>query len=323
MMRIIVIGLAAGATAALLFASVSSGTLLSVALFYLAPLPIMIAALGWSHWAGLVAAAVATAILAGVLGPIASFIFLGTIGAPAWWLGYLALLGRPVADRDGPRVEWYPIERLVLWAAIVGAALVACALTSFGTDGDAVTAGLTSMLDRFFRVQLGLSADEPLRFPGLDHADHLIGFLVAVLPPAAAIVGTLTQIGNLWLAGRIVKISGRLARPWPDLSALSFPPIAAALFGVAIVATYAAGFPGLIASLLSATLAIAFALVGFAVLHTLTRGMRGRSLLLSGTYVVIGLFGWPVLIMTLVGLVETLFGLRARARIRPAGDTKI
>ena len=50
MMQILLIGLGAGATAALLFASVTSGVILSVFLFYLAPLPIMIAGLGWSHW---------------------------------------------------------------------------------------------------------------------------------------------------------------------------------------------------------------------------------------------------------------------------------
>ncbi len=53
MMQIVLIGLGAGAASALLFASVASGSLLSLLLFYLAPLPILIAALGWSHWAGL------------------------------------------------------------------------------------------------------------------------------------------------------------------------------------------------------------------------------------------------------------------------------
>ena len=53
MMQIVLIGLGAGAAAALLFASVVSGSLAAVFLFYLAPLPILIAALGWSHWAGI------------------------------------------------------------------------------------------------------------------------------------------------------------------------------------------------------------------------------------------------------------------------------
>jgi len=56
MIQIVLVGLGAGAAAALLFASVVSGSLAAVFLFYLAPLPIMIAALGWSHLAGLIAA---------------------------------------------------------------------------------------------------------------------------------------------------------------------------------------------------------------------------------------------------------------------------
>src|SRR5215470_7327685 len=62
MTQVVLIGIGAGATAALLFASVT-GAGLSVILFYFAPLPIMIVALGWSHWAALVAAVVAAAML--------------------------------------------------------------------------------------------------------------------------------------------------------------------------------------------------------------------------------------------------------------------
>jgi len=108
MMQILLIGLGAGATAALLFASVTSGAILSVFLFYLAPLPIMIAALGWSHWAGLMGAVVAAVLLGGAFGLFFFATFLATIGGPAWWLAYLALLGRPVRFADdcvGPEVE--------------------------------------------------------------------------------------------------------------------------------------------------------------------------------------------------------------------------
>ena len=59
MTQILLAGLGAAIAAALLFASVASRVLLSIFLFYLAPLPIMIVALGWSHWAGLMAAALA------------------------------------------------------------------------------------------------------------------------------------------------------------------------------------------------------------------------------------------------------------------------
>ena len=92
------IGIGAGAAAALLFASVASGSSLSILLFYLAPLPILIAALGWSHWAALIAALAGALALALVFGPVFFFAFLVGVGLPAWWLGYLALLARPAGN---------------------------------------------------------------------------------------------------------------------------------------------------------------------------------------------------------------------------------
>src|SRR3979490_1320478 len=47
MIAIPVIALAAGAASALMYASVVSGALISLLLFCLAPLPLMVAALGW------------------------------------------------------------------------------------------------------------------------------------------------------------------------------------------------------------------------------------------------------------------------------------
>ena len=47
-MQVLLIGLGAGIVSALLFVSLASGSLLSIALFYLAPLPIMLAGLGWN-----------------------------------------------------------------------------------------------------------------------------------------------------------------------------------------------------------------------------------------------------------------------------------
>jgi len=48
MIAILLIALAAGCASALMFASIVSGALISLLLFYLAPLPLMVAALGWS-----------------------------------------------------------------------------------------------------------------------------------------------------------------------------------------------------------------------------------------------------------------------------------
>src|SRR4029079_15306006 len=141
MIQIVLVGLGAGAATALLFASVASGSPLSVVLFYLAPLPILIAALGWRHWAALIAAVGASASLAAVFGSFFFFAFLIGVGLPAWWLGYLALLARPSADASGA-LEWYPVGHLVFWAAIISAVLVVIGMLHFGTDEASFRASL-------------------------------------------------------------------------------------------------------------------------------------------------------------------------------------
>ena len=312
MVQIVLIGIAAGAAAALLFASVVSGSLLSVALFYLAPLPLLIAALGWSHVAGLVAALVAAASLAAVFTPFLFVAFLVGVGLPAWWLGYLALLARPVATPAGETLEWYPVGRLVLWAAILGALVVIVAIPNFGLDAESFRTALRRTFERILRTQAGSAAGTPLVLPGIADANRLLDILVTVIPPAAAVLSTLTSLINLWLAGVIVRMSGRLKRPWPDIPAMTFPPYATALLALAVAGTFLPDMPGIVSGILGASLFLAYVLLGLAVLHAVTLGLNGRALMLTGSYFTIGLFGWPVLLMALVGLIESLFAVRGR-----------
>ena len=136
MVQIVLIGISAGAAATLLFASVASGSMFSILLFYLAPLPIVIAAVGWSHVAGLIASLPAAAALSIVFGGTFFVAFLVGVGLPAWWLGYLTLLARPAAGDLSGAVEWYPPGRLILWAALLGAAVVTAGILNLGTDAD-------------------------------------------------------------------------------------------------------------------------------------------------------------------------------------------
>jgi hypothetical protein len=312
LLQTFLVGLGAGAAAALLFASVTSGMLLSVFLFYLAPLPIMIAALGWSHWAGIVAAITAATSLGLFFGILFFVAFLAGVAAPAWWLGYLALLGRPAPNGGGGHLEWYPPGRLVLWAAILGALVITVGLAGLGGDEETIRTSLRAALDHIFRLQSGLGTDEPLRFPGIEDPERLIELFAIALPPMAAVIATATQMFNLWLAGQIVRLSGRLRRPWPDLNAMSVPAPAAALLPIAVAGSLIPGVMGMILSLFAATLAVAFAILGFAFLHTVTRHLSSRAMLLIGAYAIVGILGWPVLVMALVGLFETVFRWRAR-----------
>src|SRR5262249_5569511 len=267
-MRPALIGIAAGAAAALLFASVLSGSFLSVILFYLAPLPIMIAALGWTHWTALIAAAAAALGLAVAFGTFFLPAFLIGIGLPAWWLGYLALLAR--SNGPGRPVEWYPPGRLVVWSAVLGALVVIAAVPLFGDDVATVRAALKSGFERMFRAQLHIPGDQPLIIPGIDDSSRFIDIIVIALPYMAATVTTTTHLFNLWRAAKVVKPSGHLQAPWPDLSAMRLPPsvlfaLAAAIAGAFVLP----GLFGLSASLFAASLLLAYALLGLSVLHAI------------------------------------------------------
>ncbi len=316
MMQIGLIGIGAGAAAGLLFASVTSGSWLSILLFYLAPLPIMIAGIGWSQWAALTAALAAALALGMVFGTVFIFAFLAGAGLPAWWLGYLAMLARPTTNGGGhsgaAALEWYPPGRLVAWAAVLATLIVMVAIPNFGIDAESFHAGLHDALARMLRIETGTPANVPLSVPGVSNADRLIDFLVAAIPPAAAVLATITNLLNLWLAARIVKFSGRLARPWPQLSAMTFPrPLAAAL-AIAMALSFVGGLVGIVAGVLSVSLLLAYGVLGFAVLHTVTRGMDSRAFLLGGVYGAVIVIGWPMLALCLLGLLETAFDLRAR-----------
>jgi hypothetical protein len=323
------VGLGAGAAAALLFASATSGSWLSILLFYLAPLPIMIAGLGWSHWAAAVAA-ITGAVLApffGALGMGADlgdgprfalfFIFLVSAGIPAWWLSYLALLARPAAagaNGGEPALEWYPTGRLVVWAAGLAALAVIIGILNLSLDYDGFRTALTTALKRMFPSSTDI--------PGGTNPDRLIAFLVTTIPPAAAVLATVTNAGNLWLAARVVRYSGLLKRPWPELAAISFPKIVVAALAAAILLSFAGGMIGIAAGVVSSSLTMAYGILGLAVVHSITLGIGSRPFLLGGMYASIFIFGWPILVLCLLGIAETGLELRARAARRRAAPPR-
>jgi len=314
MMQFGLIGLGSGAAAALLFASLSSGTPLSVPLAYLAPLPLMIAALGWSHWAALIGAVIGGLAIWLVFGSLFFVAFFAGIGLPGWWLGYLAMLARPVDQNGTTTLEWYPPGRLVVWAAGLGIALIVLSVLVMGGNATAFREVMGAALRDVFRIattEAGSSAPAALRDP-----ERVIDVLVMIIPPATAVMATLTNALNLWLAGRIVKFSGRLTRPWPNIPGMTFPPLTAAALALAIALTFIDGTVGILAGIASAALLMAYGLLGFAVIHVVTQTLTARAFVLAGIYASVLIFGWPILILCLVGLADQIFNFRARATLR-------
>jgi hypothetical protein len=59
-------------------------------------------------------------------------------------------------------------------------------------------------------------------------------------------------------------------------------------------------------------LAVPFCLAGLAVLHTLARRFSRPAIPLVTFYVLAGVFGWPLLVVALLGLLDSSLGLRRR-----------
>ena len=135
-----------------------------------------------------------------------------------------------------------------------------------------------------------------------------------MIAPALGTNSTIIMLTlNLWLAARIAAISGRLLRPWPDLKSVDLPPMTFVALSAAIAFCFSGGLLAMLAQAATAALMMAYALTGFAVLHTLTLGSRNRGLWLSCTYATVVVSGgWLVVAMLALGLADAVFGIRQR-----------
>jgi hypothetical protein len=311
MIAIVLIGLAAGCASALMFASIVSGALISLLLFYLAPLPLMVAALGWGPIAATIGGIIAASGLGAIFGLPYCIAFAITVAVPAWWLGHLSLLGRPLpgaAAGNGsapaaPQLEWYPVGRILLWIAGFAALATIAAMLTLGTDAETITNSLRRGLSRILGARDAASSGDIERW---------VAALAIVAPAAATIVAMMTLTLNLFLAGKITATSGRLHRPWPDLRSAELPPMTLVALSVALAFCFIGGLAAMFAQIATTALMMAYGLTGFAVLHTLTLALKSRVFWLCCTYAIVVAFGWPVLAMIALGLADAVFGIRQR-----------
>jgi hypothetical protein len=313
MIAIVLIAIAAGCASALMFASMVSGALISLLLIYFAPLPLMVVALGWGPLASTIGGIMAATGLGAAFGLPLGVTFAILMALPAWWLGHLALLGRPMANAApsgngtapvSPALEWYPIGRLLLWIAGFAVLTTMATLLTFGTDAATITETMRVALLRFIGQRGAVSGDEIRQ-----RIDALV-----MIAPALVVISTMTMLTlNLWLAARITATSGRLHRPWPVLKNTELPPMTLAALSAAIAFCFTGGLLAIFAQLITAALLMTYAVTGLAVLHTLTLGLKSRTLWLSCTYAILLVSGgWLFIAMVILGIADAIFGFRQR-----------
>jgi hypothetical protein len=306
MMTGILIALAAGLASALMFASIVSGAVFSLVLFYLAPLPLMVAALGWGSTTALIGSAAAALGLGALFGFPYMAAFAVTVALPAWWLGHLSLLARPVTEDPqlaglAPGLDWYPTGRILLWIAIFAVITTVSALLTLGTDEASINGALRRGLMRVLGTRSGSPAGD---------SERVVDALVALAPGAATLIAMITLTLNLWLAAKVTSTSGRLRRPWPDLRTTTLPTVTIGVLIVLVALCFVGGLVAMGAQIAGSALLMAYAMTGFAVLHTLTQTFSGRAFVLGAAYAATLFVGWPVIAMISLGLADAVFGIR-------------
>jgi hypothetical protein len=313
-------GAGLGLVAAAVFASATTGPMLvRLILFFITPLPIALAGLGWGWRSGLVAGGVGTGLVLVFAGPLVALAFAATQAVPMAALTYLALLSRVRAGDEAsqpstaPEIEWYPVGRIVLWAAVMAGFLAVGSLLLLADDLD----GLRRSLGAFIKASLegGIpQGGNPVKL-GEEDLASLAEMALYALPAASAISWMASLLFNLWLAGRVTLASEQLHRPWPDLASIVYPPPTPLVFGAVLLATLAGGYASLAAWGFAGALFFAYLLMGLAIVHFTTRGKPWRPFALWGVYGSLLIFELNFLVavaIAMLGLGETVLHLRAR-----------
>ncbi len=293
------ISVVCGALAAGPYLLVLTGSAGSMVLVYLAQLPLFAAGLwlgtGASASAGLVGALILVA--AGSVPAAALFAALNVV--PVVLLVRQSLLARA---GSGNAVEWYPPGLMTAW--LTGLGLVAAAVTFVFLGGPQETqAALREVLAPAVDRHLGEIPPE---------LDDLLAFVAFILPGIAATSWMAMTITNGSLAQGLLARFGASWRPSPDLAALGLPMWIPVLLAFASGATLLGGTARFLGVNVMIVLAVPFCLAGLAVLHALARRFPRPAVALVTFYLLAGVLGWPLLLIALLGLLNSPLGLRRR-----------
>jgi len=318
MMKFGTTAFAIGAASVAMYLSLASGSPLAIILFLLAPLPLMAGAMGWGSYSAALGAIIAVFIIAVVFDFSLSLSFLVSVAVPGWWLGHLALLGQDSGAGNGrASLTWYPVGRLIVWIVALGSLITLVALLTLGSSGDEINTGLQGIFKPLVDPHLPALRD---RLQSIDpqaaaqwDEKAILDMLVNFAPVAIAVAITASLTLNLWLGARMIASLGWLNRPWPDLRATRLPPMILLVLFLAASLCFLDGLPGMTARAATGALMTAYVLTGFAVLHTLTLELSGRSFWLASAYVIAVLFNWALIAIGLLGIADALFAFRTRS----------
>ena len=292
-------GIALGAAAGAMYVAVMLGTPGALILVYLTQLPLFAAGLWLGTGAAVAAGLTGSVVLLAASDLLGAALFAALNAGPVALLVRQALLAR---RREDGSLVWYPPGLLAAW--LTGMALVGIAAAVLLMGGPeplqaALRDVLAQVLDRVYGRQLA-------------NREQVAATLATVIPGIVAASWMVTAIVNGALAQGVLARFGANWRPSPGLASLGLPlwlPIALA---AAAAATFLGGGPRFVGVNVIIALSVAFCLAGLAVLHAAVRRLSHPVMALVCFYTTAALFGWPFVVVAILGLLESWLGLRHR-----------
>ncbi len=302
-MREFALALAGGLVSGGLFVALATGSLGAMIFAYLSQVPLFLVGLSLGNSALLVAGAAALLVVGLTGGLVTAALLAAGAVVPIYILVRQALLSR--TGEHG--LEWYPAELLVGWLIAMAAAGVAVAGLLLAGHPEGAESGVREMLTQALQL---MSAEQAIADATIE---EFAAAFAAVFLGTTAVSWIMMMAVNGSLAQGVLAGFGRNLRPTPEVSAITIPRWTYSAFGVALlIAVAAGGTLGYIGRNLAITFAAAFFFQGLAVVHALVGHWSARTVSLIAFYLVLIVFGWPVIIVMALGIAEPLLRLRAR-----------
>jgi len=300
----LLIAAALGAASALSYASLLLGTPVAFILAYVAQLPLFAAGLWLGTGAGLVAsgAGIVVAFLAG--GFVFGIIFALANTAPTLLIVRQALQWR---SGIGGRVEWYPPGGLLMSLVGMASALFLLLLVVFASQPGGLEGSIEGfLLDGLKRLQtpLGMDAATVDRF-----ADQMARFFPGIVAISWL---TMTAINGMLAQGVLARLK-RNWRPAPRMAEIDLPVWLTGLTAIFAAGSFLQGPGGFVSGNMILLLGAAYAFAGLGVVHALIQNLQWRGAALGALYGAVLVFGWPVIVLAVLGLIEPYANLKARA----------
>ncbi|MFQ5765515.1 MAG: DUF2232 domain-containing protein [Rhodospirillales bacterium] len=267
---------------------------------YLASLPLFMAGLAIGPKAVAIGGAVgfmATGLLAGGL---AAGVFAMVQVLPAWLVVKQMLLQR--SGGAAGAVDWFPAGEVLCWLTLLAAAMLALAALA-GSGDEGIMTVVTTNLDHFLESVA----------PAMDEGRQatMVATMAPLFPGAVGVSWVVMTIVNGTLAQGLLVRTGHNLRPSPAYANLALPQwMSWPLIGSAVLALVGSGELEYTGRNLAMILALPYFFLGLAVVHSWTRRLAFTGVALAVFYTVLVIWGWAMLAVAGIGVLEQWGGLR-------------